>query len=102
MTIYLPKTPELLKIARRVVWFKEPENTLENPYHFMAYLMTYGFYEEIKVVKQYLKPEQFLEALDHAPPGIFDPRSWTYWNLVFHRDPAPPIPERNCDSHDLN
>ena len=34
------------------------------------------------------------EALDRAPPGIFDPRSWAYWNLKLGRYPAPALPRR--------
>jgi hypothetical protein len=37
----------------------------------------------------------FREALDKAPPGIIDPRSWAYWNLVIAgRYPPPPMPVR--------
>jgi hypothetical protein len=28
------------------------------------------------------------------PAGIFDPRSWAYWNLVCSRRPEPPMPVR--------
>jgi len=94
MTLVLPKTPELLQIAKRVVWFKDPENTLENPIHFLAYLMTYGFLEDVKIVRRYLTLKDFGEALDHAPPGVFDSRSWAYWNLICHRDPTRPLPRR--------
>ncbi|MGH8178331.1 MAG: hypothetical protein ACREV5_18900, partial [Steroidobacter sp.] len=38
--------------------------------------------------------EEILEALEHAPPGIFDKRSWAYWNLMVGRVPAPPMPVR--------
>jgi hypothetical protein len=34
------------------------------------------------------------EALDKAPPGIIDPRSWAYWNSKMGRYPAPPLPVR--------
>jgi len=34
------------------------------------------------------------EALDHAPPGVIDPRSWAYWNSKLGRYPAPPPPTR--------
>lgn len=90
----LPKNPELLQVARRVVWFKKPEDTLNNPIHFLAYLMTYGFYEDIQIVRNYLTLEDFAVALEHAPPGVFDPRSWAYWHLICHRHPLPPLPER--------
>jgi hypothetical protein len=35
------------------------------------------------------------EALDAAPPGIIDARSWSYWNAKIGRFPAPPAPRRN-------
>jgi hypothetical protein len=37
----LPKTPELLAVAERVVWFKPPAEALADPIHFLAYVMTY-------------------------------------------------------------
>ena len=94
MIATFPKTPELLQIAKRVVWFKEPEDTLENPVHFLTYLMTYGFYEDVKVVKQYVALEDFSYVLEHASPGVFDPRSWAYWNLMCNHLPIPPMPQR--------
>jgi len=36
----LPPTPELLAVARRVVWFKEPDEALADPVHFLAHVMT--------------------------------------------------------------
>src|SRR5260370_42366679 len=36
----------------------------------------------------------FREALDNAPAGIVDPRSWAYWNLRLGRYPAAPLPRR--------
>jgi hypothetical protein len=38
--------------------------------------------------------DDFREALDRAPAGIIDPRSWAYWNSKFDRYPAPPLPTR--------
>jgi len=32
--------------------------------------------------------------LDDPYPGIFDHRSWTYWNLRYHHEPVPPLPKR--------
>ena len=39
-------------------------------------------------------PPEFREVLEHAPPGVFDARSWAYWNLKCQRVPAPPLPRR--------
>jgi hypothetical protein len=90
----LPATPELLIVARRVVWFKQPEDALADPVHFLAHLMTYGTVEDLKVLRGVIGNDEFCEALDHAPAGIFDPRSWAYWNLKCGRQPAPPLPTR--------
>lgn len=47
----IPLTPEMLHIARRMVWFQKPEEALKHPYTFMAHVMTYGTVEDIIVVK---------------------------------------------------
>lgn len=90
----LPATPEVLAVARRVVWFKEPSEAIDDPLHFMAHLMTFGTVEDLREMTRVVGTSEFLETLDHSPPGIFDPQSWTYWNLKFGRSPAPPLPER--------
>ncbi|HEY4213778.1 MAG TPA: hypothetical protein VGM84_20055 [Steroidobacteraceae bacterium] len=81
-------------MARRVVWFEEPEKALANPVRFLAYAMTYALHEDVRVIRRYLSDDDFREALDNAPPGIIDPRSWAYWNLKMGRFPAPPMPKR--------
>ncbi|HBH28324.1 MAG: hypothetical protein N839_0005300 [Desulfofustis sp. PB-SRB1] len=90
----LPLSPELLRIASRVVWFKEPEETLREPIHFLAHVMTYGSLEDLKEIDDIVGMEDYRETLDHAPPGVFDPRSWAYWNLICGRTPCPPLPLR--------
>jgi hypothetical protein len=51
----------------------------------------------MQIVRQHLSDDDLREALDHAPPGIFDGRSWAYWNLKLGRYPTPPMPERRID-----
>ena len=40
----------LQDVARRVVWFDSPEQTLSNPPLFLAHLMVYGTLEEVLAV----------------------------------------------------
>ena len=40
------------------------------------YAMTYALPEDMRLIRQYVTDDDFREALDHAPPGIIDPRSW--------------------------
>lgn len=91
-----PETPELLEVARRVVWFKPPAQALADPVHFLAHVMTWGTVEDLKALVGVVGPDEFREALDHAPPGVFDARSWAYWNLRVGREPVPPLPERGA------
>jgi hypothetical protein len=91
----LPATAELLSVAERVVWFKAPSEALAAPVHFLAHVMTYGTVEDLRALEGLAGQREFTEALEHAPPGIFDARSWAYWNLKCGRVPAPPLPVRH-------
>ena len=93
--IELPAAPDLLGVARRVVWFEAPEKALSNLPRFAAYALTYGLHEDVKVLRRYVQDDDLRAALDAAPPGIFDNRSWSYWNLKLGRYPPPPLPERH-------
>lgn len=90
----LPRTPELLSVARRVVWFKEPADALADPILFLSHVMTYGTAEDLAAIRGSVDRDAFRAVLDNAPPGIFDRRSWAYWHLICGRDPAPPLPSR--------
>ena len=90
----IPLNPETEAVARRVVWFEEPAEALEDPIRFMAYAMKHATHKDMKVLRRYVSDEDFREALDKAPPGIIDPRSWAYWNNKMGRYPAPPLPKR--------
>jgi hypothetical protein len=91
----LPLTPKIEAIARRVIWFEEPENALALPYRFLTYAMTYGSDDDMATIRQYLSDDDLREALANAVPGIFDERSWAYWNVKLGRYPVPPMPQRN-------
>jgi hypothetical protein len=92
----LPRTPpaELLDLAQRIIWFEPPVETLGDRGRFLAYLMTYGTAEDVTIARRHFTPEEFREAVENAPPGIFDERSWAYWNLIVGREPVPPMPHR--------
>ena len=91
----VPLTPEIAEVSRRVIWFEEPEQAIADTVRFVAYVMTYGCHEDMAVIRQHLSDEDLREALSQAPPGIFDGRSWAYWNLKLDRYPTPPLPQRN-------
>lgn len=90
----IPLNSETEAIARRVMWFEEPAEALEDPVRFMAYAMRHATHEDMKALRRYVSDDDFHEALDKAPAGIIDPRSWAYWNTMAGRYPTPPMPKR--------
>ena len=42
----LPVTPELLVVARRVMWFEEPEQALAETVQFLSHVMVFGGVED--------------------------------------------------------
>lgn len=90
-----PRSPELIRVAKRMVWFKPPEETLRDPAFFLNHVMTWGTVEDIRVARAHFDDGDFRAALRQAHPGIFDARSWSYWHLILGMDPAPPLPERH-------
>jgi hypothetical protein len=90
----IPLNPETEAVARRMIWFEPPAQALAEPIRFLAYVMAGATPADLFVLRRYVSDEDFREALDHAPPGIIDARSWAYWNLRMGRDPAPPMPVR--------
>lgn len=90
----IPVTPETAEVARRIIWFEEPEKALADPVRFMAYAMTYAHHKDMRVIRQHVSDDEIRQALDTAPPGIIDPRSWVYWNLRMGRFPPPPPRKR--------
>ena len=85
---------DLKRVAKRVVWFKAPEETLGDPKLFLAHLMTYGTLDDIATGMKYYADAEFDLVLKDPPAGIFDRRSWHYWNLRYHHEPVPPLPQR--------
>ena len=90
----LPITSLMLDLAQRIIWFEPGEQALADPVRFLAYAMTYAQHEDMREIRRHVSDDDFREALDQAPPGIIDPRSWAYWNSKLGRYPAPPLPVR--------
>ena len=90
----LPQTPALLRVAERVIWFDAPDKALTDPVRFLAHVMVFGTVEDLRALRGIVGKDEYREALEQAPPGLFDARSWAYWNLICERRPAPPMPTR--------
>lgn len=85
---------DLKHVAKRLFWWRSPEEALSDPIRFLAQVMTYGTIEDILTAKRHFSEDAFREVLANPPAGVFDPRSWHYWHLVFGISPVPELPTR--------
>ncbi|MGH9511579.1 MAG: hypothetical protein ACRD2U_05530 [Terriglobales bacterium] len=85
---------DLQRVAKRVVWFKTPEEALNDTRLFLAHVMTYGTLDDIAIAMQHYSEADFDLVLTAPPSGVFDIRSWHYWNIRYHHEPVPPLPQR--------
>ena len=88
------KTDALKKVAAAVVWYQEPEETLQDPIGFVLHAMQHGTLQQIRVVIGAVGMEGIREALDHARPGILSKKKWTFWHAYMGVYPPPPMPRR--------
>jgi hypothetical protein len=84
----------LASIARRVCWWQMADVTLENRPLFLCRVMVFGTWEDICFALDHHGKTAFREALQSAPPGLFDNRSWHYWHHRLQLLPVPPPPQR--------
>lgn len=91
----LDLTEALRKAAKRCVWYEAPEKAVSEPEKLVAHILTFGGLEDVNALRAQYSNDDIEHALDHAPAGIYDPRSWAYWNLVVGRYETPPMPVRN-------
>jgi hypothetical protein len=94
MTIAEPYPAELLQIARKVVWYDAPEQTLRDVKTFLAHLMVYGAPDDVAVAERYISQEEFHQALESAPAGVFTNQAWIRWHKRLGMLPVPPLPRR--------
>lgn len=64
------------ELSGRLVWFESPDKALADPKRFMAYAFARATHSDMKLLLEYVDEDDLKEALDHAPAGIIDPRSW--------------------------
>lgn len=90
----LPVNAETTALARRLIWFEPAEQALAEPVRFLAYAFAAARAADVAILRRYVDTESLRYALQHAPPGIIDARSWAYWHLMLDLGPAPQLPQR--------
>lgn len=90
-----PSDPHLRRLARRLVWWKDPHVALADERRFLAQAMVYATWDEIQFIRSVYGDPALRSVLEDAPPGVFDRRSWNYWHARFGIDPIPAMPKRH-------
>jgi len=95
-------TQQLKKLAARYVWWLPPEETLRQPAsRLLLQVMRYATWEDAQAALQHYGADAFKEALQLAPAGALDPRSWNFWYLYMGLakgpDDVPPMPTRKVE-----
>ena len=93
MTLTAPYPDSLVRVAKKVVWYDSPEDTLADLPTFLAHLMVYGSSTDLAVVERYVPVEEFRRVLETAPAGVFTRDSWQRWHERFGM-PVPSLPRR--------
>jgi hypothetical protein len=93
MIFAIPYPDDLVRVARKVVWYDFPEQTLTDLPAFLTHLMVYGSPADVAVVERYVPAEEFRKVLQNAPAGIFPREVWARWHERFGMA-VPPLPRR--------
>ncbi len=82
----------LEEVAKRLIWWKTPNEALADPRRFLAQVMVFGNVEDVLAARRRFPEAEWRAVLAEPPTGLFDPRSWAYWHLVFglEKPTAPP------------
>ncbi len=93
MTPAIPCPTDLVRIARKVVWYDQPEKTLADLNTFLAHLMVYGSAADVAITERYVPAEEFRRVLENAPAGVFTEEAWRKWHQRLGM-PVQPLPRR--------
>ena len=76
---------------KKFVWWNDAEGQPQRT--LIARIMTMGTWDEILEGLRIFGEEEFRSVLKNPPKGIFDRRSWNFWNVRLGISPRLPFPE---------
>ena len=84
------------RLARRYVWWREPDAALHDLPRLLCQIMAFGTARDYVAARRIWGEAAFKDALRSALPGAMDARSWAYWHRHFNL-PERPMPTRCFD-----
>ena len=90
------KDGERERLARRYVWWMDPDAVLRDPPRLLCQIMTFGTARDYVAARRLWGEGAFKDALRTARPGALDERSWVFWHRYFELPPGA-LPKRHFD-----
>jgi hypothetical protein len=90
-------TPEVRRIAGRVIWWDTPEHAVLRLDDFLCRVMTFGNLADVNYIEAFYGRDRLRAALRSAPAGVIDPRSWHYWHRRLGLGDPGPLPHRRLE-----
>lgn len=76
----------LSQVARRLIWWKEPEEALRDSPRLIAQIMVYGDLQDTQAMLRAFSRDELLQVLDSPPSGVFSERAWSFWHVYLHKE----------------
>jgi hypothetical protein len=76
-----PDLDSLRALARKYVWWEQPEQALRFPNRVIAQVMNLGTFNDVRGLIEIVGEDRLREVLCAAEAGQFDARSWHYWHF---------------------
>jgi hypothetical protein len=90
-------TPELRRIASRVVWWDTPEHVVSRRDDFLCRVMALSDLADANYIETVYGADRLRAALTSASPGVVDVRSWHYWHHRLGLGEPGPLPSRRFE-----
>ena len=84
------------RLARRYVWWMEPDAALGDLPRLLCQIMAFGTAGDYVAARCEWGEGAFKDALRSARPGALDERSWVFWHRHFGL-PERALPKRHFD-----
>lgn len=87
----------LRHFAAKYIWWKAPEEALQQPERVVAQVMNIGDYDDVQILVSQADDDYLREVLVSAEIGQYSPRSWAYWHYrlgLAVPGMVPPMPRR--------
>ena len=81
-------------MARKYVWWRSPERTLQDGRLLLAQMMTLATVDDARWMVSSVSADELRGVLRAPPVGVFNRRSWVFWRRRLDLDPTVPLPTR--------